>query len=107
MNDPKHYLLDKVISRIDAYISTINQKTIFIISFNVFVIGATTARYNDIINIFKNPKIATLVSIILLIISLGSLLSILFTLLAIHPYLKTGNTPPSYHSLLFLVPYLK
>jgi len=101
MNEHQKFLLDKTISRIDFYINSINSKASFYIAFNTFIIGAIILRYSDIVSKFSYPKIQYIIPLILLIIAIGCFLSIYFVIMAVTPYLKSGNQPSSYHSLLF------
>jgi len=101
MNEHQKFLLDKTLSRIDFYVNSINTKASFNMAFDTFIIGAIILRYSDIISNFKYPKLQYLVPLILLVISIGCFLSIYFVIRATNPYLKSGNEPSSYHSLLF------
>lgn len=101
MTDEQKYLLDKLLSRIDYYIGSINAKSAFIITFNTFILGTILLKYNDTINAFTHEKFSYIIPIIILVILFGSGMSLCNVFKAVIPYMESGNKPSSYHSLLF------
>lgn len=91
-----------IIQRFDNLIAATNTKGNFLLAFNTFVTGFVIGNYSEIKlmitescgNVFLN------ITIIALIIS--SIITTFFVILAIYPFLKTGNSiEDNYHSHIF------
>ncbi len=93
--------MNKLINRIDFYINTVNSKSAFIVTFNVFILGSILLKYEDIIKQFKNPRISLLVPVLMVVMIFGVGMSLLRVFKAVTPYMDSGNQPSSYYSLLF------
>jgi len=101
MNDEIKYLLDKTISRIDTYITSVNTKAVFIVTFNTFILGAIIVNFDRIVGITKLPPYPLLIILLLFVIAFSSALSIIYVFNAVAPFLKSGNVEGEYSSLLF------
>lgn len=101
MNDEQKFILEKLLGRIDFYLNVINVKAAFLITFNTFILGSILLKYCDIINQFTYIKIKSLVSIMILLITIGIICSLFKLLKAVSPFLESGNKPSSYQSLLY------
>ena len=101
MNKEIQYLLDKTISRIDTYITSVNTKAAFIVTFNTFILGAIIVNFDSIIGMPKLKPYPLLVIILLFVIAFSSAVSIGYVFRAVSPFLKLGNVDGQYSSLFF------
>jgi hypothetical protein len=81
----------KIIERYDGYYSGINNKGAFILAINTFVISGMLIGLKDLLSMVSCNEIIVFKILIGLIIFL-SLTSIIFTILAILPYLNSNKT---------------
>lgn len=86
-----------VLSRYDHYYDSVNNKGTYYLTLNAFLIGAVFTVYTT----FKNDIEFNRIVIGFMILSVcAGLLSIVITLLAINPFLKSGESK-KYQSLIF------
>ena len=84
----------KIIERFDSYYSGINNKGAFLLAFNTFLIGAFIVGYKEILDLItccERCFFNLLIGIILLL----SILSMIYTIIAIKPYLKSSEVGQS------------
>lgn len=101
MDDDKKYLLDKTLSRLDTYITSVNTKAAFIVTFNVFVLGAVIVNCNGVMAPIKIAIYKYLIGLLFYVIAAGAALSVFYVFKAVSPFLKSGNADESYQTLLF------
>jgi hypothetical protein len=78
----------KIIERFDFYYSGINNKGAFLLALNTFLIGAFIAGYKGLIEIIDKQNRQIFDSLMGMILLL-SIISMIFTILAIFPYLRS------------------
>ncbi|WP_256004959.1 Pycsar system effector family protein [Pedobacter deserti] len=90
-----------IIQRYDTYIGGANTKGAFLLAFNSFLCGGLLSNYKTLITFVEaNWLTAYKISVLgVFILGVGSLVVVL---LAIFPFLKSGNSSPDrYHSLIY------
>ncbi|HVW98687.1 MAG TPA: Pycsar system effector family protein [Mucilaginibacter sp.] len=90
-----------IIQRYDTYIGGANTKGAFLLAFNSFLCGGLLSNYKTLIAFVEaNWLTAYKLSVLgVFILGVGSLVVVL---LAIFPFLKSGNSSPDrYHSLIY------
>jgi hypothetical protein len=86
----------KIINRFDLLINSTNSKAALIIAFNTFVLGGLLLKWADLLPI--QPAYLNTAGIVALsAASLASIVSLVFTIMAITPYLESHD----YHSDLY------
>lgn len=101
MNDNQKYLLDKTLNRIDICVNTVNTKSSFLTTINIFLLGSIILKYEDIMIKITNKYLNIIMNIDIVILFIGIIFSLLFCFLSIKPFLKSGNINGEYTSLLF------
>lgn len=86
-----------IIERFDHYYDSINNKGNFFLTINTFLIGVIVSGYTFL---QEKLKLDNTIQWLIAILALLGLVSIVFTIWAILPYLKSGNRK-KYKSLLF------
>ena len=89
-----------IISRYDNYYNGVNTKSAFFISFNTFISGGIVTGYYGLIT-SKNIHFSFIETCIFLIPVLCGFISTTLILLAVNPFLKSGNCPMRYRSHIF------
>ncbi len=95
--DKKIDIVKFIIGRFDNYYNGINSKCSFYLTLNTFLIGATVSSYAFLPDKIALNSIHIWMMIALVILAFAS---ICLTLIAVHPYMKSGNSH-KYSSLLF------
>jgi len=80
----------KVIERFDKYYSEINNKGVFIMTINTFILGAFLIGYKDLIKFVCCCNIY-LFNILVFIVLLSSIISMMFIITAIIPFLNSNK----------------
>lgn len=78
----------KIIERFDAFFSETNTKGAFLLSFNTFLIGAFLVGYKDILELIASTD-KYLIKLLIGSLLLLSIVSMITTIIAIMPYLKS------------------
>lgn len=78
----------KIIERFDSYYSGINNKGAFLLAFNTFLLGAFIVGYKDLIDIIR-CKYICLFDLIIGILMICSIISMIFTIISMIPYLDS------------------
>jgi hypothetical protein len=93
----------KAIGRFDFYINSVNVKAAFIIAFNVFVITGIVLKWADLLQLYgTHYPFANLITTILLAgAALAAMVSLVFTFMAVNPFLKSPREPSGHHSAVF------
>jgi hypothetical protein len=90
-----------ITQRYDTYISGANTKGAFLLAFNTFLCGGLLSNYNTIIKLVNVCHLVYLEGGLVLILITG-VVSLVIILLAVYPFLKSGNSSPNkYHSLIY------
>ena len=101
MNNFKEESLWRIMQRIDGYYSDTNNKSNFLLVFNVFIIGSLILKFNNILNDLPTDKLEGALIVIFTIIALGNFLSIYFIFRSTTPYLESGNRSDDYCSVVY------
>jgi len=80
----------KIIERFDSYFSGINNKGSFLLAFNTFLIGVFFVGYNDLLGIIACYE-KLIFNVLMGLIMTSSIISMIFTIIAIIPYLKSAK----------------
>lgn len=90
-----------IIQRYDTYIGGANTKGAFLLAFNSFLCGGLLSNYNTLITFIESDWLTAYKIAVLCVFVLG-VGSLVIVLLAIFPFLKSGNSSPDkYHSLIY------
>lgn len=90
-----------IVQRYDSYIGGANTKGAFLLAFNSFVCGGLLSNYKSLAA-FVEPGWITSYKLAVLGIFVLGVASLVVVLLAIFPFLKSGNSSPDrYHSLIY------
>lgn len=74
----------------------------FLLAFNTFLTGGVIANYSEMIELISDNCGATLLNIILCGLIISSIVTTVFVINAVYPYLVSGNSSKdSYHSHIF------
>lgn len=87
------------LKRYDAYIATVNFKSGLITSLNLAVFGAVLLKSGELISQHNNIKIT--LSLVLFLVSILSLLSVVWVVKSISPKLSSKSTNPIQPSVFF------
>lgn len=109
MNKTKISHLDKqaenikfIIQRYDNYISGANVKGNFILAFNTFLTGGVISNYSKMTDLIKADCGAALLNTALCFLVISSIITTIFVINAVYPYLISGNSSMDrYHSHIF------
>ena len=101
MDENQKYVLDKTLSRVDFYLNVINVKAAFLVAFDTFILGTILLKYSDIIDQFVFYKVKSLVVFLIIMMTLGIVGSLFKIFGAVAPFLKSGNKPDAYCSILY------
>lgn len=101
MNDDQKLLLEKNISRFDTYINAVNTKAAFLVTFNTFVLGTLLFGQKNILSGFTNVKLSCWAVLFFIFCLISITAAIWYSLMAVNPFLKSGNQDDSYRTLLF------
>lgn len=89
------------IQRYDNYINGANTKGAFLLAFNTFLCGGLLTNYKTLTELVGEPHVCYLKFGILLLV-LAGISSLIIVLLAVYPFLSSGNsTQDKYHSLIY------
>lgn len=84
-------LLFKTIQRFDFYINSTNTKAALLSAFNTFLVGSSITKWNELIRMFDGTRKAeALANILLVVFSLGCLLSMALALRVVYPLFVYG-----------------
>jgi hypothetical protein len=87
--------------RFDAYINGANTKGAFLLAFNTFLCGGLLTNYKTLTALVGADHVTYLKSAIVILI-LAGIACLVTVLLAVYPFLKSGNsTIDQYHSLVY------
>jgi len=92
-----------IISRFDHYYDCVNSKANFYLTFNTVIIAGLVPSYFFITKHFQTGVIE---QYLFILIGIVSVISIISTLLAVYPFLNSGNSH-KYKSLLFFESIVK
>lgn len=97
---PDHLeVLFRIISRFDFYFGTMNAKAALVAAFNSFALGTILLRWNDLVALFEGyPNAEKAAAILLVVSAVASIVSLAAVFASINPYLKSRQTPGTYHS---------
>ena len=91
-----------IIHRFDSLIESTNTKAALLIAFNTFIFGGILLKWNEILPSFTaHPFLAIIGLICLASAAIASVLSLLFTIAAINPFLESGGGSKKYCSNIF------
>ena len=91
-----------IILRFDNYINGANTKGNFLLAFNTFLCGGIIANYKNIIGLICCPSHYFLVNICLVALFAISIITTVFIIKAVYPFLNSGNSSTGkYHSHIF------
>jgi len=91
-----------IIQRYDNYISGANVKGNFLLAFNTFLTGGVIANYSKMIELITDNCGATLLNITLCCLIISSIVTTVFVINAVYPYLISGNSSKdNFHSHIF------
>lgn len=95
--------LKYILTRYDNYINASNVKGTFIVSLNTFIVGCIIINRRPLVDIFVNSKVLqTSINVLIYLICILALGIIVSTILALFPYLKSGNSSKdNYHSHIY------
>ena len=101
-NDSMPDTLWNVIHRFDSLIESTNTKAALLIAFNTFAFGGILFKWSEILPSFTgHPSPAIIGLICLTSAAIVSVLSLLFTIAAIRPFLESGGDSKKYRSNVF------
>lgn len=90
-----------IIQRFDTYISSANTKGAFLLAFNTFLCGGLLTNYKTLSTLI-DPDFSVYLKMGILLIIIAGVASLVIVLLAVYPFLKSGNSSLSkYHSLIY------
>jgi len=99
MNNISHYDHAKfAMGRFDQYLNIVNSKGSFYVALNTFLLGGLFTGVTAIYRQINHPPV---IWWLLSAFAVCSLVSIICTILAINPYLNSGNRTSAHRSLLF------
>lgn len=91
-----------IIQRYDNYISGANVKGNFLLAFNAFITGGVIANYSKMTDLIANQCGITLLNIVLCSLIIASIITTVFVINAVYPFLSSGNSSKdNYHSHIF------
>lgn len=91
-----------IMQRFDNYVSGVNVKGNFLLAFNTFLTGGIIANYSKMSDLVQGDCGLTLLNIALCLLILTSLVTTVFVIMAVYPYLFSGNSSlDKYHSHIF------
>ncbi len=91
-----------IIQRFDNLIAATNAKGNFLLAFNTFVTGFVIGNYSELKLMTTERCGIVFLNITITALVISSIITTLFVILAIYPFLKTGNsTEDNYHSHIF------
>lgn len=95
--------LKYILTRYDNYINASNVKGTFIVSLNTFIVGCIIINRKTLIDIFlNNESLKTSINVLIYLVCILALVIIGLTIVALFPYLKSGNSSKdSYHSHIY------
>ena len=90
-----------IMQRFDTYITSANTKGAFLLAFNTFLCGGLLSNYTMVAGLVS-PGLSVYVKIGLFLLIIAGIISLVIVLLAVYPFLKSGNSPTDkYHSLIY------
>jgi len=90
-----------IMQRYDTYISGANTKGTFLLAFNTFLCGGVLSNYSSLIEMV-GLCLAIYLKLALLLLVICGIVSLFIVLLAVYPFLKSGNSSKDkYHSLIY------
>lgn len=90
-----------IMQRFDTYISGANTKGAFLLAFNTFLCGGLLTNYTTLTGLV-GPNLSTYLKVGLFLLIVAGIISLVIVLLAVYPFLKSGNSSPDqYHSLIY------
>lgn len=90
-----------IMQRYDNYINGANTKGAFLLAFNTFLCGGLLTNYKTLTDLVGAPHLLYLKLGILFLV-LAGIASLVIVLLAVYPFLSSGNsTQDKYHSLIY------
>ena len=101
MNDNQKFLLEKNLSRFDTYINAVNTKAAFLVTFNTFVLGTLLLGQRNILSSFSNVKLSCWAVLFFICCLISITVAITLSMLAVNPFLRSGNQGDSYKTILF------
>lgn len=91
-----------IIQRFDNLIAASNAKGNFLLAFNTFVTGFVIGNYSDLKLMATERCGIVFLNITMIALILSSIMTTLFVILAVYPFLQTGNSKEdNYHSHIF------
>ena len=104
MDDKKITSLWKILSRIDNYMISTNNKAALLLAFISFFVGGIIIKWADILKMYNSDATIELIVSSLLIICAGaSIFSLVKLFQVIKPYLYSHSFPEKYHSKIFFL----
>lgn len=101
MNEEQKFLLEKNLSRFDAYINAVNTKAAFLVSFNTFVLGTLLLKHDVILAQYSIQAFNSLGRVLFVICMLSIAWAIVNSFRATSPFLKESTTTNEQRTLLF------
>lgn len=96
---PDHLKL--IIQRFDTHITGSNTKGAFLLAFNTFLCGGLMANYEKLTKLVGPTHLGCFKTCLLILFLLG-MVSLVYVLRAMYPFMDSGNsTKGKYHSLIF------
>jgi hypothetical protein len=90
-----------IMQRFDTYISGANTKGAFLLAFNTFLCGGLLTNYTTLTGLV-GPCLTTYLKVGIFLLILAGIVSLIIVLLAVYPFLKSGNSSTDqYHSLIY------
>jgi len=90
-----------IMLRFDSYIAGANSKGAFLLAFNTFLCGGLLSNYSSLVGLVGSCCTVYL-KLSLLILVICGVVSLIIVLLAVYPFLKSGNSSKNkYHSLIY------
>lgn len=95
--------LKYILTRYDNYVNASNVKGTFLVALNTFIVGCILVNKNGILEMFgADNLIKCIFNTILYLVCLCAIIVLFFTIKALFPYNKSGNSSiDKYHSLIF------
>lgn len=91
-----------IIQRFDNYISGANTKGSFLLAFNTFICSVIVSNYKSLKELVACEKGLHYLDISLVVLLVIAILTSIFILNAVYPFLKSGNSSKEkYHSNIF------
>jgi len=94
----------KVIARYDVYLTNTVAKAALLGTFDIFVLGAVVLRWKEIVTPFQShPHLVIWAASFVITAAICTLLSFLWLLLAVFPFLRSEGVRSLYHSNVFFM----